>query len=221
MTDIIFQNKLTIPKNLFQIWIGPSRPPLKWMDTWKMIHPDWNYILVDNEYISKFEFENIEAINHLINEKKYDGASDIIRYELLYKYGGFLPCSDAICIKNVDELFIGDDIEMLYVVHENEISRPDMFLPVYASTPKHPFLRVLIDEIKKIPISSLRNPYVSVGNFLVSKHLYKKDVPNVKKFPSHYFVPTHFTTGMVYNGDGKVYAHQMFGSTLKCYDLGR
>jgi mannosyltransferase OCH1-like enzyme len=221
MNDTIFLNKFTIPKNLFQIWIGPNPSPLKWMNSWKELHPDWNYILVDNEYISKFEFENKEVIQHLINVRKYDGASDVIRYELLYQFGGFLPCSDAMCLSNVDELFIGDCDEMLYVVHENELSRPDMFLPVYASTPKHPFLRLLIDEIKEMPISSVKVPYISVGNYLVSKNLYKREYANITKFPSHYFVPNHLTTGMEYTGDGKVYANQMFGNTLNRYKLGR
>lgn len=220
--DTTFLNNFVIPKNLFQIWIGPYDPPAKWMTTWKELHPNWNYILVNNEYVSNFKFANKEVIDYLIDKKKYDGASDVIRYELLYQLGGFLPCSDSICYSNVDDLFIGDSTEMLYVVHESEIARPDMFLPVYASTPRHPFLGILLDEISKLSLTAdLKIPYTSVGNFFVSKHLYKKNYSNITKFPSHYFIPDHRITGLQYSGEGKVYANQMFGSTLKRYDLGR
>jgi mannosyltransferase OCH1-like enzyme len=37
-------------------------------------------------------------------------------------------------------------------------------------------------------------------------------------YPSHYFIPHHFT-GLKYEGDGPIYAHQLWGSTLNGYDL--
>ena len=41
-----------IPKKLGHIWIGDKQPPLEWMETWKQKHPDWDYQLFDNSYLS-------------------------------------------------------------------------------------------------------------------------------------------------------------------------
>lgn len=210
---------MNIPKNMIHIWVGNKPAPLKWMNSWKELHPDWNYWVFGNEGLDEIEFYTGDVIPYLISKKNYVGAADVIRYELLYKYGGFIPPADSICHLSVDDLF-GDVGEMAYVVYENEIIRPDMFCPVYASTPNHPFLKILLDEITVMDREDMKIPYTSVGNFLVSKHLYKIDNTNVTKFPSHYFVPIHFA-GYRYKGNGKVYASQQWGSTLNSYDRGR
>ena len=208
-----------IPKIMRHIWLGPKPPPIKWMESWNRLHTDWEYSIFNEESISYYNFINKERIHYCLEHKLYTAAADIIRYEVLYADGGFLPPADSLCMENTDELFVGDFGDMAYVVYEGESVRPHMFCPVYASTPNHSFLRILIDDILTIPMEKLSTPYTSVGNFLVSKHLYKKDVPNITKFPSHYFVPNHFM-GKRYNGDGKVYAIQMWGSTLGNYHLG-
>jgi hypothetical protein len=40
--------------------------------------------------------------------------------------------------------------------------------------------------------------------------------PNIIIFPSHYFIPEHFT-GQKYEGSGSVYADQRFGETTGGY----
>jgi mannosyltransferase OCH1-like enzyme len=220
MIDITSSSKdLTIPKNLFQIWVGPHPAPLKWMNTWKSLHPEWNYVIINDENIDDFKFDNRDVIDYFLKRGQYPGASDVIRYELLYQYGGFVPCSDSICYRNVDELFSEFHNSMAYVVHENETLRPDMFCPVYASTPNHPFLKELLNEISQLDLTISHIPYVTVGNMLVGKLLYKKTREDLIKFPSHYFVPNHFM-GHTYTGTDKVYANQMWGTTSKTYNQG-
>lgn len=212
---------LTIPKTMIHIWLGEKTPPVKWMDSWKLFHPEWNYWVFTDSHLSQFTFKNIDTINWYLGRKNYPGAADIIRYELLYQLGGFIPPADSVCLQNTDEIFekVNENQNVAYVVYENELIRPDMFCPVYASTPNHPFLKVLIDEIPMIPESRLNVAYTSVGNLLVSKHLYNKG-QDVIKLPSHYFVPDHFL-GYRYKGIGKIYARQMWGSTKGIYDEGK
>jgi len=211
---------MIIPSIMTHIWIGDVQPPVKWLNSWKDLHPNWKYSVFSNEDLTKHPFKNIDIIEYYINRRTYAGAADVIRYELLYMYGGFIPPADSLCMLNTDELFMVDSDEMAYVVYEGEKIRPHMICPVYAATPNHPFLKKLIDEISTIPIDKLSVPYTSVGNMLVSKHLYKTDINNVTKFPSHYFVPNHYM-GAPYTGSGKVYAKQMWGSTLGTYNKGR
>jgi mannosyltransferase OCH1-like enzyme len=210
---------MNIPNNMIHIWIGEKPAPVKWMNTWKELHKNWNYWVFDNTKLETEFFQTGDVIPYLVSKKNYVGAADVIRYELLYKYGGFIPPADSICHFNVDELFENETDEIAYIVYENEIIRPDMFCPVYASTPNHPFLKTLLDEISVMSRDDMKIPYTSVGNFLVSKHVYKKNRNDIIKFPSHYFVPNHFT-GYRYNGSEKVYASQKWGSTLGIYEKG-
>lgn len=210
---------MNIPKNMIHIWIGNKPAPLKWMNSWRELHSDWNYWIFDNYILSETEFYTEDVIPYLVSKKNYVGAADVIRYELLFRYGGFIPPADSICHLSVDDLF--EDVgEMAYVVYENEMIRSDMFCPVYASTPNHPFLKILLDEIRIMDKDGMKIPYTSVGNFLVSKHLYNVDRANVTKFPSHYFVPNH-VSGFRYKGNGRLYASQQWGTTLNSYDKGR
>jgi mannosyltransferase OCH1-like enzyme len=210
---------ITIPKIMTHIWVGPKPPPKKWMDSWIELHTDWEYTVFTDDTLSEYDFINRESIQYCLDNKVYTAAADIIRYELLYINGGFIPPADSLCMFNTDELFMDGDVDMSYCVYESETIRPNVVCPVYASTPNHPFLKLLLNEISTIPVKNLHVPYISVGNLLVSKHLYKKERTDVKIFPSHYFVPNHFM-GKRYSGTGKVYATQMWGSTLGKYHLG-
>ena len=42
-----------IPKILHQIWIGPKEPPIKLMKTWKEKHPEFRYILWNEEELQR------------------------------------------------------------------------------------------------------------------------------------------------------------------------
>ena len=69
-----------IPKTIHQIWLGPTQPPLDWMDTWKTFAEKykWKYNLITDRNLPKLtnqiEFDNANS---------YQEKSDILRYELL------------------------------------------------------------------------------------------------------------------------------------------
>ncbi len=84
------------------IWIGNNKIPdiyIEYIESWIKNH---------NNY--KFCFWNDENIPILINQKYYDDAktyamkADILRYELLYFFGGIYVDTDFLCIKNIDKL---------------------------------------------------------------------------------------------------------------------
>ena len=86
-------------KIIHQIWLGTKKPPKWCMDSWEKDYiknnPDWKYYLWTDK-----EVKNL----NLINRKEYDsestmrGKSDILRYELLYQYGGIYIDADSLCI---------------------------------------------------------------------------------------------------------------------------
>ena len=201
-----------IPKKLGHIWIGDKQPPLEWMETWKQKHPDWDYQLFDNSYLSSRRWRCEAQIAEYMRRKQYAGLSDLMRYEILFEQGGFLPEADSICLRNVDELFV---LPALYTAYEHEIKRPGLVSPFYASSPGHSFLAQILDELSQLQPESLLPPFKSVGNRALRDFIKKWD-PDVSIFPSYFFNPRHHT-GETYKGDGPVYAEQLWGTTKRLY----
>lgn len=211
---------ITIPKIIRHIWIGPNPPPVTWMATWKDKHSSWDYTVFDNEQLKNKKFINQHLIDEYYRREKYNGVADLIRYELLYEHGGFIPPADAICLENTDELFI-EDPKICYTVYENEIIREGYVSPIYAANPKNEFLELIITDLNKLSPEELKNNvWESTGN-LYLKNMIATHNPFIKIFPSHYFIPKHFKAKTQrYTGPDKVYADQMWGTTKKTYDRG-
>jgi mannosyltransferase OCH1-like enzyme len=93
---------VTVPKILHKVWLGgkpfPERCQRLW-DTWKRYNP---------EYQSLFWTEkNLPVLqNRKLFERatSYSMASDIVRYEVLYLYGGIYSDTDTECLKPFDDL---------------------------------------------------------------------------------------------------------------------
>jgi mannosyltransferase OCH1-like enzyme len=207
---------ITIPKNLWHIWIGPKPAPKKWMDTWPETHADWNYKIVDNNFLNKEKFYNRIQIDSYIKREMYAGAADLIRYEILYKYGGFIPPADAICLNVTDELWV-EDYDICYTVYENEILRPGYVSPIYASNSNNTFLKIIIEELHKLKPTDCISPWRTTGNAFLAKMI-EHYQPKIKIFPSHFFIPKHVSTAHIrYSGKDKIYADQMWGTTTNSY----
>lgn len=96
-----------IEKIIHFIWIGNNKIPdpyIEYIESWIKNHNDY-----------KFCFWNDENIPILINQKYYDDAktyamkADILRYELLYFFGGIYVDTDFLCIKSIDKLIVKYD----------------------------------------------------------------------------------------------------------------
>lgn len=96
------QGQVLIPKIIHQVWIGSPLPERfkKLTQTWKEMHPDWEYFLWTDEDTVDFPF---------LNRDKFDGAknwgakADILRYEILEMMGGVYIDIDYECIKPLDQ----------------------------------------------------------------------------------------------------------------------
>jgi len=199
-------------KQIGHIWIGPHPAPTKWMLSWQRFHPDAPYKLYDNDFILKFKFKNQAHIDEMIDRRHFHGAADLIRYELLYALGGFIPEADSICVKNTDALF---SEETCYTVYENEFLRGKLVSPIIASNPNNKFLELLIDQLHEIDPKSLGDPWKSTGNLFCAKMIETHN-PKITIFPSFYFNPLHHT-GLLHQNYQSAYAIQLWGSTKGTY----
>lgn len=211
---------MNIPNNLFHIWVGPNPAPNKWMTTWIEKHPLWIYKVFTDTDLKNKNFYNQHLINEYYQRGKFNGVADLIRYELLYEFGGFIPPADAVCLENTEELFI-EDPEVCYTVYEHEIIRPGYVSPIYAACPKNSFLKIIIETLNKLNPDQLSDRvWESTGNLFL-KNMIENHNPKIKIFPSHFFIPKHFKAKTKrYDGLDKVYADQMWGTTRKTYNNG-
>jgi mannosyltransferase OCH1-like enzyme len=93
-----------IPKIIHQIWLGKAELPslyLRYQQEWKKLHPDWNYILWTENEIDKLEFSTKELY---AKSKDYLEKADLVRYEVLNKFGGVYADFDVEPKINLDSL---------------------------------------------------------------------------------------------------------------------
>lgn len=191
----------TIPKIIHQIWIGPKKPPLWCIESWKINfcnkYTDWEYILWSEKEINNLNMINNDIYN---TETTLRGKSDIARYEILYQYGGVFLDADSFWIDNNKNLD--------YIIN-NELNNKELFC---ANEPKntHLFANGVIGCIKNSNIileiiNYLNKNYTETK--LKNNHKYsiwkvtgpipftnviKLNIKNVKVLPSVYFYPESY-----------------------------
>lgn len=207
---------MSIPKILHQLWIGPNPRPSKHMDTWKTKNPDFEYIYWNEEEI-KTRNMIFECQKKIDDMEEINGKADIMRWEILHKYGGFFEDADSICIESISDELMS---KTAFVGYENEIAIPGLVATgTMGFIKEHPLCRDAINWILKNPTSYAETKFKAwknVGPGLLTKLIDTKKYPDVHIFPSYYFLPLHHT-GIKYEGHGKVYTYQEWGSTKMSY----
>lgn len=207
---------MKIPKRLGHIWIGPKRAPEAWMQSWIDHHPDWEYTRYGNDFLKNGSFRTRRQIDEYMKRGWYAGAADLLRFEILFKTGGYVAGADSICVHPVNELF--EDGGSIYTVYENEFIRGQLVAPIVAATPEHPFLDLVLSLLERVPPEELDQPWRQTGNLFIAE-LIEKHRPDIVIWPSHVLIPEHFA-GRKYSGPGRIYAHQKFGETTGAYEFG-
>lgn len=209
---------MTIPKIIHQLWIGPKARPSKFMQTWKDKHPDFEYIMWNEEEIKKrgLVLECISKINEI---EEINGKADIIRWEILYQYGGLFVDADSICIEPINYLM---DQNKPFCGYENENVRQGLVATgTMAFSKNHPLTSGAISYIKSNKVSRAKTgkmAWRTVGPELLTKLLQTKLYNDVMILPSYYFLPKH-ATGLQYMGHSIVYTYQEWGSTKQNYEI--
>lgn len=213
---------VAIPKRLGHIWIGDRPAPKRWLQSWRDLHPDWDYTLYDNAYLTGRRWRNQRLISHYFNERRFEGVADLMRYELLFEQGGFLPGSDFEALRNCDELFTEP---CTYTCYETYPKRRSKMTPYLASAPGTLTLALTLDEIHATfadAPQTARQPWISVGNLFLRGFLekHRATITDLRIWPAYYFIPQH-KKGPRYDGDGPIYADHHWGTTLDKYEAKR
>jgi GT2 family glycosyltransferase len=208
---------MSIPKIIHQLWIGTKPAPITLMNTWKDKHPEFEYIFWNEEEIAKRKFvfkcqEKIDGIEEI------NGKADIMRWEILCKFGGVFLDADSICIEPIDEELMS---KKCFAGWEQEQARPGLIATgTMGFPPKHPLLKRAIKWILNNEVTQEKAKLMawqSVGPGLLSRMYDTGEFNDLHIFPSYTFLPIHLT-GVEYKGHGKIYAFQAWGSTKQSYD---
>ena len=208
-----------IPPIIHQLWIGNKSAPSKHMDSWIQKNPKMDYIKWTEKEFSKrnFKFECQDKIDDM---EEINGKADIIRWELLYHYGGVFIDADSICIEEIDDMLMKTKA---FAGWEQEQVRPGLIATgTMGFPPKHPLVRAAVDWILENDINVKRTQkraWITVGPGLLTRLYNDGNYDDITIFPSYSFLPIH-ATGLEYKGHGKVYAFQEWGSTFQGkYDI--
>ncbi|BAZ25544.1 Subversion of eukaryotic traffic protein A [Kalymmatonema gypsitolerans NIES-4073] len=142
------QENPKIPKIIHQIWIGNRNIPKKlhqYQQTWIEHHPGWEYKLWTNEEVKKYSFVNND-LKFLFDQALTLGERvDVLRYDILYQYGGIYADCDCICLKPFDVFaysydFFAGIFQPMFAKQEPAIFLQNCLIGV---KPKHPIIRKL------------------------------------------------------------------------------
>jgi len=183
------ESTLKIPKIIHQIWLGSPLPEeFKILqETWIQHHLDrgWSYKLWTDEDVAQLELYNQEFYDATDN---YGVKSDILRWELLYRFGGVYIDTDYECLQPLDELHYTYDfytalqpLDTLFV---------QLGAALVGSVPGHPILKHCIETIKDD--WHHKGAPKKTGPVHFTKSFYAMAGKNASKdiaFPALYFYP--------------------------------
>jgi GT2 family glycosyltransferase len=221
MTSTNDDGTYPIPKILHQFWLGDqSIRPTKFLDTWKAKHPDWEYILWTEEEIERRGVV-FECGRQIAEIEEINGKADIVRWEILYQFGGVAMDADSYCLETMEPDIFLSPVQG-WSTFENEIARKGLVAcGAMGFPPRATLLRDIIDHIQKLDLHPSVNRYrawVTVAVHLLTQMLQTGKYPEFLVFPSYMFIPVHFS-GVRYRGHKKVYAYQEWGSTKQNYSV--
>lgn len=204
-----------IPKKLHIIWVGDeSKRPDNCIRTWFERNPGWDVRIWGNQALAQTGWVNAEHMRAMAR-RELNGVADLMRWEILYREGGFVVDADSICIRALDDWLL--EFES-FACWESEIARPGLIAAGYvASKPENPFFGQIILDIKAQASVVDAMAWQTVGPLRLTQSHRKYSYANLTILPSHFFIPRHFT-GIAYSGGGTVYATQEWASTLRTYD---
>lgn len=136
-------NTSSIPHVVHLIWLG-SIPPLSVdiaIASWKKYHPDWEIKLWTDNETSIFSWSSPRSEFFFNQVKSWSEKSDILRFEILYQYGGIYADVDVICLKAFDDLLPGLRYFACFEENRLELGRPLIGSAIIGASPNHPIIK--------------------------------------------------------------------------------
>jgi hypothetical protein len=167
-----------IPHILHQIWVGPNPLPdeyARYSQSWVDHHPTWDVRLWTEENLPE-DLVRKEALERLRVPAE---RSDILRLELLWRFGGVYVDTDLRCLRSVEPLITDVDFFATYLKPGRVCNG------VLGSVPGNHILERAVRELK--PRTEYGFDKGAAGSVFVERLL--RDYPEVTIYPAGYFFP--------------------------------
>lgn len=187
-----------IPKIIHMIWIGPKNPPLWCIDSWRTNYinnyPDWKFMLWNEEKIDKL---------NMVNRNIYDieptlrGKSDIVRYEILYQYGGLFLDADSYWIEkdNSDlNILLEKSKDKDFFCAREPLNKQFFANGIFGCSKNNDITLGIINYLNKTYLKEKQKHKENHAIWLVTgpvpfTKVVNKNIDKATIFPTHYFLP--------------------------------
>jgi inositol phosphorylceramide mannosyltransferase catalytic subunit len=198
-----------IPKKLHFIWIGDeSKKPVKCIDTWMKKNPDYEVKVWGNNQLQTVNWKNHRQLHDMLDKKDYAGASDVMRYEILYEHGGIYIDADTFCVKPLESWLLNCES---FASWEQELVRNNLIAnTIIGGVPGAETWKLCIDAVATKDCTEDKLAWMITGPMLVTDVFFKAQA-NLTVYPSHFFMPEHHT-GYKSKVTGHHFASHLWGS---------
>jgi hypothetical protein len=203
---VLAETPPTIPRLGHLCWFGPHDPPQEAIDSWSKMNPGIIWTLWRDH---KAGWTNTEQINARAERNEWNGVCDVIRLEILHRFGGVAVDADSTAVKPLEESDFFESTTAL-ACYEHEGVRPGIVACGFLAAPKgHPFFAECMAEAARADAREMA--WKTVGPMLVTR-VAQRMPTQIRVLPAKSFIPTHYT-GTKAPGDSPTWAIQHFGST--------
>lgn len=205
---------MKIPKTLHFVWVGnEALRPDKCIQSWRERNPDYEVIVWGNDKFGETPWVNIKHMYDMI-PRELNGVADLMRYEILFRYGGIALDADSYCVRPLEDWMLEPSE---FACWENEHLRPGLLAcGAMGAQPQSPLMAMVIEELEQEPTVTNDMAWKTVGPLRLTNTWRKFSYP-LTIYPSHFFIPDHFS-GLKYSGTGPIFAKQLWASTHKNYE---
>jgi len=187
-----------IPKIIHQIWLGPAKRPHRCMDSWKALHPDWEYKLWTDQDLDQLrQFGTKFAMEPMYyRSNNYQMMSDVLRLEILYNFGGWFIDADAFALRPLDSLLEEHPVPFIAVrhppppPHSKEPKLNMVINGILGAEVSHPLLFQLMEEV--VDADRFLPPHLVTGPHALDPLIRAYSEPPVTVLEHQTFLPFHW-----------------------------
>lgn len=177
------------------------------MATWRDMNPAWDYMLWTEANLPK-----LSTRRHFQRMKQLPGKADILRYEVLRQFGGFFIDADSESLKPLPDFLLDNDS---FACFENEKLRGDMIANGYLGAAQgNALMAELCRRIRRMWRVNHKDAWLVTGPALLTTTVRQMKYSKLTLYPSHFFMPEHYTGHEYQGSDEMVFGRQYWGSTV-------
>lgn len=107
---LVAPTQFSIPPIIHLIWLGSEIPPQVNLtfESWKKHHPNWEIKIWTDEKVALFDWSCNRIKRAFEQADTWAEKADILRLEVLYKFGGVYSDADVVCLNAFHDLIVQD-----------------------------------------------------------------------------------------------------------------